>query len=556
MRAGHRTCYLAAAALLAGCTPPPEPEVREPASCAGVSRAPLSAVDRKIVGAAAPYEADGTLRARDAELAASQRARRQVAWHTVAKVLGAVPLAETLPLAELPTHIPAWQSWYDKDDLRRIFHRLYGDLPVEAKRDRAHFASADLDDTFIWNTSAVEELPTWPVDRYLAYLEAIDSEGEIAGLGGISRVSYSPAAARHILQSYPEVLGCHEDGAPPAQEVGPLVTTPVLRAAVTAEPCEARVVGSFAIGDDESLYATWDGEGDGTLTLSAGGDTCRAAPSDTCEIFGPATVDVSVRADTEPIRSVVSLTRKSTRPPWAGCLDEAFPSDAVVVKADYRRADFELTMPVYATSASALATRLGGDASWEQADGEADPPPSDIYTLTLPNGAHYRLAALHIMSKELDHWSWITLWWSPSPAEDFGADRPAAIEALGGPWSHYKMCAATAFEEGDPLASGGFDDSHPTLAAALAVTHAGVGAATWCSNPYLEQGHDNAGTNCIGCHQHGGTELSSEDILTFADRGRSLLRNNFPADYSWATEQGDELAQLFADAELYFLGPP
>ncbi len=98
---------------------------------------------------------------------------------------------------------------------------------------------------------------------------------------------------------------------------------------------------------------------------------------------------------------------------------------------------------------------------------------------------------------------------------------------------------ASAFEERDPAA---FPEGH--------------GGASWCSNPYLERGHGNAGSNCIGCHQHGGTELTSEEVLLLPDHGRTLLRNNFPADYSWATTSGDNLAQLFADAELYYLGAP
>ena len=554
-----RARFLLTGILCVGCTTPEAGDLvptGEESSCAGVSRAALTAVDRKIVGAAAPYAADGTLRGRDAELAASQRKRREVAWDVVAKVLASAPLAEALPNGGgLPTSIPAWQTWYDKGDLRRIFHRLYEDLSFEQKQDRAHFAASDLDDTFLWNTSAVDELPTWPIDRYLSYLDAIDEDGEVAGLGGISRVSYSPAAARHLLQSYPEVLACRSDGTPPAHHVGPMVETPLAREAVEAAACEVRVVGSYAIGEDESLHAMLE-NGDGArLTLRAGDETCQTSDFE-CEIFGPATVDVRVAAGASPVRAVVSLTRRSTQPKWAACLDEAFPIDAVVVKADYHRADFQMSLPVYETSANALASRLDGDFTWDGADGEADPAPSEIYTLTLPNGTHYRLAALHIMTKELDHWLWTTLWWSPSPAEDFGADRPAAVEALGGPWGNYKMCVASAFEEGDDLAGGGFAESHPTLGEALAATYGGVGSPSWCSNPYLERGQGNAGTNCIGCHQHGGTELLSEGILELGDRGRRLIRNNFPTDYSWATAQGDDLATLFADEELYFLGAP
>ncbi len=530
--------------------------------CNGVSRAALSTVDRKVIGIAAPYVADGTLRGRDAELAASQRLRREVAWDTARKVLERVAIVETLPAAAglppgaLPSDIPAWQTWYDLSDLRRVFYRLYESLSSEQRQSRTRFADSDLDDTFLWNTTAVDELPTWPADRYQTYVEAIDEASEVAGLGGITRVTYSPGAARHFLQSYPDVLACRANGTPPEKAVGPLVETPVVRAAVLAGACERQVVGTYAIETDESLYAVLEDGGDAQLSLTTDSESCDAGADQPCEIFGPAMVQVVVTSAATATRGVVSITRRSTRPTWSACVDEAFPIDAVVVKADYRRVDFGMTVPVYATSAVSLKERLSGAFSWDEADGQADPPPSEIYTLTLPNGTQYRLAALHIMSKELDHWLWTSLWWSSTPDMDFGEDRPAAIEALGGPWDQYKMCAVSAFEEGDPLAGGGFDESHPTLAQALTAAYSGVGSPTWCSNPYLERGEGNADTNCIGCHQHGGTELRSEDILSLSDHGRTLIRNNFPADYSWASKDGDNLEQLFADAELYFIGKP
>jgi len=93
---------------------------------------------------------------------------------------------------------------------------------------------------------------------------------------------------------------------------------------------------------------------------------------------------------------------------------------------------------VFDTSADALRTRLvaNGALSWEQPDAQADPREDEIYSVKLPNGNAFRLEASHIMTKDLDHWLWITLWWS-DPNQDFGSDRPAT---LSGPWQHYK-CA-------------------------------------------------------------------------------------------------------------------
>jgi hypothetical protein len=172
--------------------------------------------------------------------------------------------------------------------------------------------------------------------------------------------------------------------------------------------------------------------------------------------------------------------------------------------------------------------------------------------VTLSGGETYRMPALHIMTKELEHWVWITLWWSSTPDEDFGADRPAAIAALGGPWSHYKMCVVTAFDERDPDPRGGQPGS---LGDSLAAVHGGVGSASWCSNPYLEEGPGNAQTNCVGCHQHAGTRLRSEDILgdelLFPERGRVQVRDNFPTDYLWSAVTGDDLVTMIR-AEVDF----
>jgi hypothetical protein len=160
------------------------------------------------------------------------------------------------------------------------------------------------------------------------------------------------------------------------------------------------------------------------------------------------------------------------------------------------------------------------------------------------------------MTKELDHWQWITLWWSGDPDTDFGEDRPAAIAGLGGPWKNYKMCVATDFQEGDPDPMGGFAEASPTLASALASVHGGVGSPSWCSNPYLEEGPGNMATNCIGCHQHGGTNHTAESIIgeldKFPEHGRTQLRNNFPHDYSWALSDGDRLASSFREIVSYF----
>src|SRR5699024_7817 len=144
---------------------------------------------------------------------------------------------------------------------------------------------------------------------------------------------------------------------------------------------------------------------------------------------------------------------------------------------------------------------------------------------------------LHIRTRELAHWMNITLWFSPDPDEDFGADRPDAIRALGPPWSSYKMCVAIEFDEHDPDPNGGFIDDAPSLAAALRAVHEGPGGPSWCSNPYIDAGPGLARSNCVGCHQHAMSGARPAEIATdesrFPESGRLQMRNNFPADHFW-----------------------
>jgi hypothetical protein len=223
------------------------------------------------------------------------------------------------------------------------------------------------------------------------------------------------------------------------------------------------------------------------------------------------------------------------------CLDGELPRDAVLVKAQWTR-DLGEPLPVFDTSASRMRDRLAGDATWTP-DGSADPGSFDIYS-----GMRFRMPALHVMSKELDHWAWITLWYSPDPDRDFGADRPAS---LVGPWRSYKMCVVTSYVEHDGDPRGG---QPGTLGDALAAVHRGAGAPSWCSNPYLEEGTGNAATNCIGCHQHGGTALEPEQILADEPhRGVTRTRNNFFTDYLWVVKGGDgEDLSAIIEAEIDF----
>ncbi|MCA9672184.1 MAG: hypothetical protein KC503_41600 [Myxococcales bacterium] len=425
---------------------------------------------RRIIGVASPYPADPSLAARQNELDQRIDLRRETAWDIVARVLEPVPLVEPR-LADDPAALPRiarWQTWYSKDDFSRMFKKLYRDLGTDGRKARAPFSDEALSSIFRWNATALDETPSWPLERYLDYVKGLDEQVDFDGVGGDFRIAYSPATMMHWLRNYRRVLECAKNKT--QFEAG-------------AEPVDAKN--------------------------------------------------------------------------HAGCLDSEFPTDAALVKAQWFRSDFGMQLPSYDTTPESLQVRLGPDGSkqWGPGDSQADPDATKAHTVRLRNGSRYRLGALHIVTKELRHWVWITLWWSPQPDGGFGADRPESIRKLGGAWSNYNMCVVTDYTEGDEDPVGRFRDKYPQLSAALAAVQAGKGQPTWCSNGYVERGRGNANTNCIGCHQHAGTGARTRDIIdseAFPHNGRTQLRQNFPGDYAWSFDRGDNISRfIFAEAQYY-----
>lgn len=507
------------AALLCACATETPPTCDEPPA-----RAPLTAPDRHLLGEAQPLPRDLAIAEREEELRGSMAARRRLGWAIAERVLSPV---EVEGAGGRLFEVPRFATWYDREDLRRV-HRHFD--PGAPMTDEA------FDAAFAWNRDAVLEMEAWPADRLAAYLDAVDTEERAQGLGGVSRTLYGPAVARHLLSSEAELLGCRErdfdlldadpEGLSPRTE------------RIALAGCEARTLGPYLIPEGGTLTARTSGE----VALAIDDQRC-GGPSCTMELAGPARVTIEAfTTGVDPAE--VEVTWDDADALFVPCLASEVPEGAAVVKADYRRAELGVEVDVHDTSAGSLVALREGDEDWASArTGTADPGPEDIYTVVLDGGERYRLVALHVMVKELGHWVWATLSWSPEPDAGLGADRPAAID---GPFAHYAMCVVTDFVDDDPAPDAAASD--PSLAAVLRATHEGAGASSWCSNPYLEEGAGNAVTNCVGCHQHAGSSLTSEEILAdearFPHRGRSLVRTNFPTDYLFSAPV---LAEIFLE---------
>ncbi|MDB4938869.1 MAG: hypothetical protein JWP87_5841 [Labilithrix sp.] len=389
-------------------------------------------IDRLLIGKAAMYPADKSMRARLPVLDASMVERRKEAWAIVQKIVAPVTIASkssSAPHAAL-ARLPRFQTWYSRDDVLPMFDRLFRALPDADKKAHARFGEHAIAGVFPWNATMAPSLASYTEERRAARLRELATPAGLHSLGKDARVLMSPSYVGHVLRSYPEIAACQ---VPREQEDPPSATN------------------------------------------------------------------------------------------FAPCLDGELPIDAAAVKMRWIAGSSP--MPTYDTSPSSLAAKLAA-GKFGDGDGHASPDENDIYTMQLTPDTSMRLAALHIMTKELRDWAWITLWWSSEPDTDFGADRPAS---LGSPWGHYKMCVVTSYEEKDMAAR--MDAADPS---------------SWCSNPYLEQGEHAAKTSCIGCHQHGGTAETTESILAAPERfprgGRTKVRKNFPADYAFTTSAGLDLA--------------
>ncbi len=509
--------------------------------------------DRYIVGEAAPYVPDLGLAAREGELSASIAARRQTAWQIVERVTRPVAIAEpTLEQTFNTPQLPTWRTWYARDDFDRVFKTLFRALTPEGRGARAPI---DATAGFAANAIALESDPAWTPQRFDDYVGAIDTVDKLNGLGGTARVAYSPGAMGHLVESYAKQYECRTSADPDPFSADPVREGQSVTQREDAEvaECELRVLGPVQAGRG-TVAVTLRGEGDLDLYVRRGSPPtidrydCVSdgnTSDETCEVDGEGPIYVALFGATAGRGEVeIGYLTEDVRDP--ACVDGELPRDAVVVKADWRRQFAGEPLPTFSTDATTLAASLAGAAQWT-ASGAADPMANAIYTAELPTGARFRMPALHVMSKELDHWMWITLWYSPSPDDDFGADRPASITR---PWRNYKMCVSTTYLEGDPDPRGAQAGS---LGDSLAAVHGGAGAPSWCSNPYLEEGKGNAATNCIGCHQHGGTARLPEQILEDPHHGTTRTRNNFFTDYLWVIKggNGEDLSSI-VQAEIDF----
>jgi hypothetical protein len=236
---------------------------------------------------------------------------------------------------------------------------------------------------------------------------------------------------------------------------------------------------------------------------------------------------------------------------FATCLDASFPPGAVAVKATWSSATDGIAE--FDSSASGIARLYSQkNPTWRALHPESleHPTSQKIYTSSTyfddQRAPEFRLTGLHVLTKDIPEWMWVTLWWSPHADEDFGEDRPATLDYLGpagaeSVWNNYKMCTVSSFDEGDLEMQAKVKELDPntlvssndhSLDAALLSAYAFTTPHTACSNPFIEFQDGVAKTNCIGCHQHAGPYSSGSTTA----RDLARVRKSFMTDFMWSYE--------------------
>jgi hypothetical protein len=219
---------------------------------------------------------------------------------------------------------------------------------------------------------------------------------------------------------------------------------------------------------------------------------------------------------------------------FAPCFPQPFPKTAKVLKLKWVRLHPAIARQDFLMGIADFQRRAAKGWEWDGVPylEEKYPLKAQVFT-----GQVYALESVHLMSKWLTHWVWVSAWWTQPHNRVLGADRPAGVNEK---WlTNANMCATSSFTWSEEELKG----VAPAVKNLLRHLWKENSGASWCSNPHLELGAGNARTNCAGCHQYAGLRLQPDALLKSSWPKPSLIlepqRKNFPADYLWSFEHGE-----------------
>ncbi|MFW7377529.1 MAG: hypothetical protein ACOH5I_01820 [Oligoflexus sp.] len=132
--------------------------------------------------------------------------KRQLAWN----VLHEIWKTQELGLGNTHYNLPIWLSWYDSQEISRIFRELYRLHGRDARQVRAPFTDAAINQVIQWNKRMAADLPEWGEERLQTWVDQWQTPEQWHNLAGLSRTLYSPLALEHIMQNYAMIDRCYQ----------------------------------------------------------------------------------------------------------------------------------------------------------------------------------------------------------------------------------------------------------------------------------------------------------------------------------------------------------
>ena len=389
----------------------------------------------------------------------SMRARRQVGWEIVNRVLAPVPAAGGA--------IPLWMTWYEQEDIAELYEAMLERRGRTGKTD----AVAAVNDAL--RRKSEKNLNRSLASSRLGKILRQSTFPEHRDLGphrtpGTGSIYYSPAYVAHLLANADRIANCDAEAYP----------NPSSKASRRGGP----LTGVSSIPDIESVPA-------------------RLRPADQKNLYALC-MDHEMPRDAVMVKTAWYPARRSPR------------------RGDIRPTGDDIWFPGlrYFQMDSAMAPRLSAGTAGEWIEkpylwpeGARMSPPGDgwngAYLVTDERGQEWGLFGIHIAVKAIRNWIWVSLFRVAGDEWGWRGERgairePFSSRQITGSFYNYAMCVVSDFTEGDAAPWSTYQGGNrleqmqaDTLRAVAGVMR----GSPWCSNPYIETSM--ARGNCIGCHQ-------------------------------------------------------
>lgn len=262
-----------------------------------------------------------------------------------------------------------------------------------------------------------------------------------------------------------------------ANEVFNVVKAPIAQreVLVSADSVDAlsfvtKVVFQFIPGDRVSAIPYWHGYGSNATRTDVSGDTLHPPPR-----YWKQGVAVDPTGTLHPGDSVFMAPNDSVPKAWL---------TVVPLSAFYH---------IKVTAADSANLTAFGSENGDDLGFNADTSQAAVVAAARP-GNYGLMMAMHLTGKEIPNWTWQSFWWSPTPNDSLGTDRPSSIPS---PWNNYVMTTTYSMLTTSGQPNIGFN---PYLETSLAgVTETKV---AWTG----------VISNCMSCHRRAAVGYAFDTI--------------------------------------------